>query len=86
MADSNALQHAIEHVLERVQAAGAQADVIANRSNNFSLKANAGELDEYKVTSGQQLNQGTVFYITLPKKPKLTDDVLTILNANKPIE
>lgn len=33
-----------------------------------------------------QLNQGTVFYITLPKKPKLTDDVLTILNANKPIE
>ncbi|MGR5076290.1 TldD/PmbA family protein [Photobacterium swingsii] len=53
MADSNALQHAIEHVLERVQAAGAQADVIANRSNNFSLKANAGELDEYKVTSGQ---------------------------------
>ena len=33
-----------------------------------------------------QLNQGTVFYITLPKKPKLTDDALTILNANKPIE
>ncbi len=33
-----------------------------------------------------QLSQGTVFYITLPKKPKLTDDVLTILNANKPIE
>ncbi|WP_350608134.1 sensor histidine kinase [Pseudoalteromonas sp. MER144-MNA-CIBAN-0113] len=33
-----------------------------------------------------QLNQGTVFYITLPKKPTLTDDVLTILHANKQIE
>ena len=33
-----------------------------------------------------QLNQGTTFYITLPKKPTLTDDVLTILNANKQIE
>lgn len=53
MADSNTLLQAIEQVLERVQAAGAQADVIANRSNNFSLKANAGELDEYKVTSGK---------------------------------
>lgn len=28
-----------------------------------------------------QLNQGTAFYITLPKKPILTDDTLTILNA-----
>ncbi|OAN11044.1 Zn-dependent protease [Photobacterium jeanii] len=53
MADSNKLHNAINHVLERVEAANAQADVIANRSNNFSLKANAGELDEYKVTSGQ---------------------------------
>ncbi len=25
---------------------------LQNRSNNFSLKANQGELDEYKVTSG----------------------------------
>ncbi|ALQ56410.1 Sensor histidine kinase [Pseudoalteromonas issachenkonii] len=33
-----------------------------------------------------QLNQGTAFYITLPKKPTLTDDVLTILHANKQIE
>jgi PmbA protein len=53
MADQNKLQNAIDHVLEKVKAAGAQADVIANRSNNFSLKANDGELAEYKVTSGQ---------------------------------
>ncbi|WP_299019705.1 TldD/PmbA family protein [uncultured Photobacterium sp.] len=53
MADQNKLQHAIDQVLNRVKSAGAEADVIANCSNNFSLKANAGELDEYKVTSGQ---------------------------------
>ncbi|KLV05463.1 Zn-dependent protease [Photobacterium aquae] len=53
MADSQHLKNAIAQVLERVSAAGAQADVIASRSQNFSLKANAGELDEYKVTSGQ---------------------------------
>ncbi|MGF1688370.1 TldD/PmbA family protein [Photobacterium japonica] len=53
MADQQQLQAAIDQVLERVKAAGADADVIASGSNNFSLKANAGELDEYKVTSGQ---------------------------------
>lgn len=53
MADQNTLQQAIDQVLDRVKAAGAEADVIANCSNNFSLKANGGELDEYKVTSGQ---------------------------------
>lgn len=53
MADQNALQQAIDYVLDRVKAQDAAADVIANRSNNFSLKANQGELDEYKVTSGQ---------------------------------
>ena len=53
MTDQNALQQAIDYVLDRVKAQDAAADVIANRSNNFSLKANQGELDEYKVTSGQ---------------------------------
>ena len=53
MADQSTLQQAIDQVLTRVQALGAEADVIANCSNNFSLKANQGELDEYKVTSGQ---------------------------------
>ena len=53
MADQNVLQQAIDYVLDRVQAKNAAADVIANSSNNFSLKANQGELDEYKVTSGQ---------------------------------
>ncbi|MDV5170216.1 TldD/PmbA family protein [Photobacterium rosenbergii] len=53
MADQQQLQHAIDQVLDRAKAAGAEADVIASSSNNFSLKANAGELDEYKVTSGQ---------------------------------
>lgn len=53
MADQQQLQRAIDQVLERAKAAGAEADVIASGSNNFSLKANAGELDEYKVTSGQ---------------------------------
>lgn len=53
MADQQKLQQAIHHVLERVKQQGAEADVIANRSNNFSLKANNGDLDEYKVTSGQ---------------------------------
>ncbi|MGF1726190.1 TldD/PmbA family protein [Photobacterium nomapromontoriensis] len=53
MADQQQLQNAIDQVLDRVKAAGAEADVIASGSHNFSLKANAGELDEYKVTSGQ---------------------------------
>nr|MDC2856928.1 ATP-binding protein [Ningiella sp. W23] len=30
-----------------------------------------------------QLNQGTVFYITLPKKPILTDGTLKILNTKQ---
>lgn len=33
-----------------------------------------------------EVNQGTTFYITLPKKPTLTDDALTILNKNKQLE
>ncbi|WP_062268379.1 TldD/PmbA family protein [Endozoicomonas arenosclerae] len=53
MSEQSKLQQAIEHVLSAVQSKGAQADVIASSSNSFSLKANKGELDEYKVTSGQ---------------------------------
>lgn len=53
MADQHTLQHAMEQVLELATSAGAQADVLASSSHNLSLKANNGELDEYKVTSGQ---------------------------------
>ncbi|KEQ17308.1 TldD/PmbA family protein [Endozoicomonas numazuensis] len=53
MSEQAKLQKAIEHVLNSVQGQGAEADVIASGSNSFSLKANKGELDEYKVTSGQ---------------------------------
>lgn len=53
MADQTQLQQAIDFVLNEAQKRGAEADVIASCSNNFSLKANNGELDEYKVTSGQ---------------------------------
>ena len=33
------------------------------------------------ISVKSQLNQGTIFNITLPKKPNLTDDALSILNA-----
>ena len=35
------------------------------------------------ISVKSQLNQGTTFNITLPKKPNLTDDALSILNAKK---
>lgn len=53
MADQQQLQQAIDQVLDRVRTAGAEADVIASTGHHFSLKADKGELDEYKVTSGQ---------------------------------
>ncbi|QUJ69474.1 TldD/PmbA family protein (plasmid) [Photobacterium sp. GJ3] len=53
MADQHTLQLAMEQVLELASAAGAEADVLASSNHNLSLKANQGELDEYKVTSGQ---------------------------------
>ncbi|MGY0218762.1 TldD/PmbA family protein [Endozoicomonadaceae bacterium StTr2] len=53
MSEQQKLQQAIDHVLSTVRDQGAEADVIASNNNSFSLKANKGELDEYKVTSGQ---------------------------------
>ena len=53
MSQQQTLQQAIEQVLNAVKSQNAEADIIASSSNSFSLKANKGELDEYKVTSGQ---------------------------------
>ncbi len=52
MAD-NRLTQAINIVLDAATAQGAQADVIASKGSALSLKADQGELAEYKVTSSQ---------------------------------
>ena len=45
----------LNRLLEKVADLGAEADIIANQDRAFSLKADKGELSEYKVTSSQQL-------------------------------
>lgn len=53
MSQDKQLLNAVDYVLSEAQRQGAEADVIVNRSSSFSLKANQGELDEYKVSSSQ---------------------------------
>ncbi|MFQ2372133.1 TldD/PmbA family protein [Aeromonas caviae] len=45
----------LARLLDQVADLGAEADVIANQEKAFSLKADKGELSEYKVTSSQQI-------------------------------
>ena len=45
----------LARLLDQVADLGAEADVIANHEKAFSLKADKGELSEYKVTSSQQI-------------------------------
>lgn len=45
----------LNRLLDKVADLGAEADIIANQDKAFSLKADKGELSEYKVTSSQQL-------------------------------
>mgnify|MGYP000084146946 CR=1 FL=1 len=45
----------LARLLDQVADMGAEADVIANQEKAFSLKADKGELSEYKVTSSQQI-------------------------------
>ncbi|MGL5041307.1 MAG: PmbA/TldA family metallopeptidase, partial [Aeromonas sp.] len=45
----------LTRLLDKVADLGAEADLIANQDKAFSLKADKGELGEYKVTSSQQL-------------------------------
>ncbi len=47
------LADAVAQVLAFAQAKGVQADVIASAGESFSLKADQGELSEYKVTASQ---------------------------------
>lgn len=49
------MNNLLTRLLEKVADLGAEADIIANRDKAFSLKADKGELGEYKVTSSQQL-------------------------------
>ncbi|KXF83102.1 TldD/PmbA family protein [Enterovibrio coralii] len=53
MSEMKTLEQAIEQVLELATKQGAQADVIASSGESFSLKADQGELAEYKVTASQ---------------------------------
>ncbi|MGY3903840.1 TldD/PmbA family protein [Aeromonas lusitana] len=45
----------LNRLLDKVADLGAEADIIANQDRAFSLKADKGELGEYKVTSSQQI-------------------------------
>ena len=49
------MNHLLGSLLNKVADLGAEADLIANQDKAFSLKADKGELGEYKVTSSQQL-------------------------------
>ncbi|NVC64308.1 TldD/PmbA family protein [Vibrio sp. 05-20-BW147] len=53
MSQKQPLLNAIDHLLSEAKKRGAEADVIAQMSDNFSLKANKGQLDEYKVSTAQ---------------------------------
>ncbi len=53
MTQKQTLLNAIDHLLAETQKRGAQADIIAQANDNFSLKANKGQLDEYKVSTSQ---------------------------------
>lgn len=55
MSQEQQLLNAVDYVLSEAKRQGAEADVIVNRNNSFSLKANQGQLDEYKVSSSQVL-------------------------------
>ena len=47
------LLKSVDYVLSKAKEHGAEADVIVSRNSSFSLKANQGQLDEYKVSSSQ---------------------------------
>ena len=49
------MNNLLTRLLDKVADLDAEADVIANQEKAFSLKADKGELGEYKVTSSQQL-------------------------------
>ncbi|MDO2949108.1 TldD/PmbA family protein [Aeromonas simiae] len=49
------MKQRLGRLLEQVTALGAEADLIASREQSFSLKADQGELSEYKVTGSQQI-------------------------------
>ena len=51
MSQEKQLLNAVDYVLSEAKRQGAEADVIVNRNSSFSLKANQGQLDEYKVRS-----------------------------------
>ncbi|MCS0025798.1 TldD/PmbA family protein [Vibrio antiquarius] len=55
MSQEKQLLNAVDYVLSEAKRQGAEADVIVNRNSSFSLKANQGKLDEYKVSSSQVL-------------------------------
>lgn len=55
MSQEKQLLNAVDYVLSEAKRQGAEADVIVNRNSSFSLKANQGQLDEYKVSSSQVL-------------------------------
>ena len=48
---SDQIKGILDSVLHEVQDHGAQGDVIVSSERQLGLKANAGELSEYKVTS-----------------------------------
>ena len=47
------LNEAIDYVLSQAKQQGAEADVVVTKSRHLSLKANQGQLEEHKVSSGQ---------------------------------
>lgn len=55
MSQEQQLLNAVDYVLSAAKRQGAEADVIVRRNGSFSLKANQGKLDEYKVSSSQVL-------------------------------
>ena len=56
----------IEQVLNRVLDRGGQGDVIVNASQAFSLSANSGQIDQYKVTSSQVLGLRLIHQNLIP--------------------
>ncbi|MBU2896734.1 TldD/PmbA family protein [Vibrio hepatarius] len=55
MSSEQQLLNSVDYVLAEAKRQDAEADVIVSRNSSFSLKANQGQLDEYKVSSSQVL-------------------------------
>lgn len=77
--ESQVLAEAIEQVLHQAKSKGIDADVIASSGESFSLKADQGELSEYKVMASQVIGIRVIHddHVAISYSESLEPDQLT---------